>query len=231
MVKRVVVWDDPRAMIADQHDEKGVKVPCRDFNWQWQSESNIVWENVPSPMNEQMLALVEDVWMEASGTHQCTHTWKNPRTDKVTQTIYSINLDTLTQTNPDSGTKRQIRMVYDVSVHEGGPQNKLPAAPDFDNQPNDSKAIDSQPSGPDKAHSDRPPKDYYRSNKSGGWGDNQGWKGQPQAYNSNQKGDDAWNNYSKSSTQGSKQDDKCSPPAHSWFDPAGSWEKRHWPHQ
>ena len=231
VVEREIVWDDPQAKIADQIDEQGVMVPRRDFNWQWQSEPNIVWENMPSPMNDKLLALVDDDWMEASGTHQFTHTWKNPRTDKVTQTIYSIDFDNLTQTNPDSGTIRQIRMVYDVSVHEGGPQNKLPAVPDFGNQPNDSKAIDSQPSGPDKAHSDRPPKDYYRSNKSGGWGDTQGWQGQPQAWTSNQKGGDAWSGHSKSSTQGSKQDDKWSPPATSWSDQAGSWEKPPWPHQ
>ena len=227
VVDRVVVWDNPRHVIADRSYDM---VPRRDFNWQWHTGSGtlpfqLAWENMPHPMNEQMKALVED-GRKARGTHHCTHTWKSPYNNKVKRTIYSIDLDSLTQTNPDSNKTRPIRMVYDVSQHEGAPQPKLPDHPVFDNQLNDSESIDPKPSGTNEARSDRPQKDSWNNNdawtkKKTSWKHSQGWDSQ--AWSSNQKGGDDWGNYSKSSTQGSKQDDQGSPPAQSWYNSSGAW--------
>ena len=231
MVQRVVVWADPADVIADQRDENGVKVPYSDFNWQ--SESNSGLENMPHPMNVKMLALVDNSDL-ANGIHECTHTWKNPATNRVMQTVYSIDLDNLIQTNPNSEKQRRTRMVYDVSVREGGPQHKLPDYPDFGNQPSDSKAIDSkaidsQPSGPDEAHSEYPPKDSW-AKQSDSW-NTKGWKGWSQACSSNEKERDVWDGYAKPSTQGSKHDDQGSRPAHSWSHSSGSWKEPPRPHQ
>ena len=215
------MWADPADVIADQRDENGVKVPYSDFNWQ--SESNSGWENMPHPMNEKMLALVDNSDL-ANGIHECTHTWKNPATSRVMQTVYSIDLDNLLQTNPNSKKTRRIRLVYDVSVREGGPTPKLPDYPEFGDQSSDSKAIDSQPSGPDEAHSDSPPKESW-DKQSDRW-HTKGWS---QEWPSKEKELDAWHGYA--STQGSKHGDQGSWPVQSWSHASGSWKEAPRPSQ
>ena len=202
MVQRVVVLADANNMIAGQYDATGVEVSYSDFNWQYKSNSG--WENVPHPMNEKMLALVTSYDLP-NGIHECTHKWKHPITNRVTQTVYSIDLGKLLQTNPDSQTIRQIRLVYDSPVHEGGPQPKLPCYPEFGDQPSDSEAIGSQPSAPEEVHSVHPPKGSW-DKQSGSW-NTKGW---PQPWSSKQKERDVWDGHDEPSTQGSKHDDQGS---------------------
>jgi hypothetical protein len=95
------------------------KEPCLGTNWQ--VEGNQGWTNMPPGVNEACMKA-----MPTSGTHwfknesdamvnddnwcDVEHKWSNPR-GKHKTTTYQFDFDAMTQTNPDSGTERRIRLV------------------------------------------------------------------------------------------------------------------------
>jgi hypothetical protein len=86
----------------------------------FQVKMNWGWENMPDQVNDQLKSSLHNM----TGEVEVQHDWSNPG-NKHKTTWYKMNLDEMFQINPDSGTKRQIRVAVlkilrpeDIRPHE-----------------------------------------------------------------------------------------------------------------
>ena len=101
-----VVWDCAAHQLVPR-SANGQDLEFADLQWQFNDKKR--WKNMSAMMNEQCLQHVNDDTL--TGEYQCTHEWQNPCREWK-KTVYTVSFDKLTQTNPDSGKERPIRLAF-----------------------------------------------------------------------------------------------------------------------
>ena len=90
---------------------------------QWQVQFDHGWEQMASNLENQLSTSLD----EGIKVVQATHFWTNPW-GKSKTTVYSFDLEKMTQRNPDSNTTRPIRLVR-VQIKQPRPWPRLVATP------------------------------------------------------------------------------------------------------
>ena len=116
----VVVWDNAATPMVSQ-DKHGNSLA--DAVLQWQYRDKKTWKDMSPMMQAGCLAHVYAGQLK--GEHQVNHEYENPW-GKWKATLYTVNYDTLTQTNPDSENERPIRLLDFSTLRSSAPQGSHP---------------------------------------------------------------------------------------------------------
>ena len=129
-VKLTVVWDDPaKADDINLYDDQGNGIwDKKVLQWQYMTAK---WQDMSKTMNDQCMDATFDALPEDD--QWFTHDWK--RKGRKERTWYNVDFIQLTQTNYDSKTVRQIRLVAITSNRMGGPQGIPTCQGTDDSQP------------------------------------------------------------------------------------------------
>ena len=90
---------------------------------QWQVQFDHGWEQMASNLENQLSTSLDEGIKVVQATHFWTNPWRKSKT-----TVYSFDLEKMTQRNPDSNTTRPIRLVR-VQIKQPCPWPRLVARP------------------------------------------------------------------------------------------------------
>ena len=119
-VLMVVVWDRAATPMVSQ-DKHGNSLVDAVFQWQYRDKKT--WKDMSPMMHAGCLAHVYAGQLK--GEHQVNHEYQNPY-GKWKATLYTVNYNTLTETNPDSGNVRPIRLLAFSTLRSSAPQARHP---------------------------------------------------------------------------------------------------------